>query len=215
MDESRSISNSGETNSGERSSPLRAISRLEETTIIRKSSDVSISGWIATILGFYLFLTGFYNLSRLIAKTDSVPEILEILPGLIEDSPVANNKISVLVLISYAAGLPMFAGSALMAIGALARDTRRLSTERTEEITPNPDEWVVQCTSNRDLFHQVSLILESYNIDLATISQDNTVIDASRASFRDSKHRLLASCVQNPSKGHWLVKVAVNQVDIL
>jgi hypothetical protein len=215
MDESRSISNSGETDSGERSSPLRAISRLEETTIIRKSSDVSISGWIATILGFYLFVTGFYNLSRLIAKTDSVPEILEILPGLIEDSPVANNKISVLVLISYAAGLPMFAGSALMAIGSLARDTRRLSTERTEEITPNPDEWVVHSTSNRDLFHQVSLILKSYNIDLTTISQDNTVIGASRASFRDNKHRLLASCVKNPSKGHWLVKVAVNQVDLL
>ena len=78
---------------------LARISRVVEKSIIRKHYDFAVSGWIATFLGFYLFSTGAYSLVRLITVTDSGDSILRIFPEFIDDSSVAIDKFSVLVLI--------------------------------------------------------------------------------------------------------------------
>jgi hypothetical protein len=109
----------------------------------RKSSDFCFSGWIASILGVYLFATGAFNLIRLIIKTDSGDEILGVFPELVsESSPVARDKLSFIVLLSYLAGIPMFAGSALMSLGSLARSAKGMSTQRVKEVRLGPENWI-------------------------------------------------------------------------
>jgi len=183
------------------------ISRLQEKSIIRKHYDLAVSGWIATFLGFYLFSTGAYGLVRLITVTDSGDSILKIFPEFIDNSSVATDKLSVLVLISYIAGLPMFAGSALMAIGSLARNTSRLSSARTEEIVLNPNEWIVKCNNTQQLFSGVLQILATYNVSSASISKSHSEFRPNSAYINDASQNLVATCSRNTGTGHWLVRI--------
>jgi hypothetical protein len=183
------------------------ISRVEEKSIIRKHYDFAVSGWIATFLGFYLFSTGAYSLVRLITVTDSGDSILKIFPEFIDDSSVATDKFSVLVLMSYVAGLPMFAGSALMAIGSLARNTSRLSSARTEEIFLNPNEWIVKCSNTQQLFSGVLQILATYDVPSASISESLSRFGPDSVYIHDTSQNLVATCSRNAATGDWLVKI--------
>jgi|694.fasta_scaffold26018_7 hypothetical protein len=183
------------------------ISRVEEKSIIRKRYDFAVSGWIATFLGFYLFSTGAYSLVRLITVTDSGDSILKIFPEFIDDSSVATDKLSMLVLVSYIAGMPMFAGSALMAIGSLARNTSRLSSARTEKVA----EWIIRCDTIQQLFSEVLKVLTTYNIPLSEISDNPSNYQSNTAyiNIRDLNSNTLATCIKNTDTGDWHVRVLI------
>jgi hypothetical protein len=176
----------------------------EERTVVKTQSNVAISGWIATLLGFYLFATGSFNLYRLIEKTDSAPEILGVVPELLgTTSPVASDKLSIMVLLSYVAGLPMFAGSALMGLGSLARSAKRSSTKRTYEVLLSSDEWIFKCNTIHELYEEILYLLQRRGRDISTVSLKRSTLVGERAVIRDEHGRYIATFRKDWQTGHW------------
>jgi hypothetical protein len=184
--------------------PSDPLVSCEQRTVVKTQSDLAISGWIATLLGFYLFATGSFNLYRLIEKTDSAPEILGVVPELLgTTSPVASDKLSIMVLLSYVAGLPMFAGSALMGLGSLARSAKRSSTEKRYEVVLSSDEWIFKCSTTHELFQGILDFLQRRGLDITRISLKRSVIYGEKAIIRDENGSYIATFSKDWQTGYW------------
>jgi hypothetical protein len=176
----------------------------EQRTVVKTQSDLAISGSIATLPGFYLFATGSLNLYRLIEKTDSAPKILGVVPELLgTTSPVASDKLSIMVILSYVAGLPMFAGSAIMGLGSLARSAKRSSTKRTYEVVLSSDEWIFKCSTTQELSEAILHLLERHGRDISEISIGDSTFYRERAVIRDQNSRYVATFSKDWQTGYW------------
>lgn len=125
--------------------PTQLVSRNKNSVMEHRSSTTaysrvnggshrpSISGWLAYLLGLYLVGTGVFNVFRLVQAgmnssntDDQGSEMLRQYgsEGLGQFKlDVAG--VSAVIVASYAVGAPIFVGSGLMVLGAIAKDVKR------------------------------------------------------------------------------------------
>jgi hypothetical protein len=178
--------------------------RSVELSFTRTESALAVSGWIATILGIYLFASGFYNLYRLSTKSATEAELQGSIPELIGTSSLGmTDNLSIIILVSYVAGLPIFAGSTLMAIGSLARSAKRLCTSRDVKVKLNSDKWIVGGPTREQRYENMVSHLARFNISSSRLSFNKSFIGDDIAKIRDKDFKIVAIYKKEMRTGFW------------
>lgn len=105
-------------------SPVQEVSK--NSKVSEQSSEanigISFSGWIATLLGLYLVGSGIFNIVKIAQDGGSATE-----QGteMLRQSGIDANAAPLAIVVSYVVGAPIFLGSALLAIGSIARSVKR------------------------------------------------------------------------------------------
>lgn len=86
------------------------------------TTGTSLSGWVATLLGLYLIGSGVFNIAKIIQKGGNTTQQST---ELLRQSGIEPNAAPIAIVISYIVGAPIFLGSALLAIGSIARSIKR------------------------------------------------------------------------------------------
>ena len=86
----------------------------------------SLSGWVATLLGLYLVGTGIFNIIKL---TEAGGRASEQSNQIVKQTGVDPNTYPVVIIVSYIVGAPIFLGSTLLALGSIARSSKRSSPQ--------------------------------------------------------------------------------------
>jgi len=87
-----------------------------------KTTGTSLSGWLATLLGLYLIGSGVFNIAKIIQEGGTTTQQST---ELLRQSGIEPNAAPIAIVISYIVGAPIFLGSALLAIGSIARSAKR------------------------------------------------------------------------------------------
>jgi H+/gluconate symporter-like permease len=87
-----------------------------------KTTGTSLSGWVATLLGLYLIGSGIFNIAKIIQEGGNTTQQST---ELLRQSGIEPNAAPIAIIISYIVGAPIFLGSALLAIGSIARSAKR------------------------------------------------------------------------------------------
>ena len=87
-----------------------------------KTNGTSLSGWVATLLGLYLIGSGVFNIAKIIQEGGNTTQQST---ELLRQSGIEPNAAPIAIVISYIVGAPIFLGSALLAIGSIARSAKR------------------------------------------------------------------------------------------
>jgi hypothetical protein len=120
--EAETISTPVSPREGTPASPDSLHNNSERYPIASSKPLPSLSGWLATLLGIYLIGTGVFNVAKLsqggTADSDQSSQI-------IGQAGVDPNVYPVAIVVSYVVGAPLFLGSALLALGSIARSAKR------------------------------------------------------------------------------------------
>jgi hypothetical protein len=106
---------------------LSPVERMSENSGVSeerstKSTGTSLSGWLATLLGFYLIGSGVFNIAKIAQGGGNATEQSA---EMLRQSGIEANAAPIAIVVSYVVGAPIFLGSALLAIGSIARSVKR------------------------------------------------------------------------------------------
>ena len=87
-----------------------------------KSTRISLSGWLSTFLGLYLIGSGVFNIAKIAQEGGNTTQQST---ELLRQSGIEPNAAPIAIVISYIVGAHIFLGSALLAIGSIARSAKR------------------------------------------------------------------------------------------
>ena len=101
-------------------SPLGLSTNTNEEIVARPS----VSGWLATILGFYLVATGAYTIAQAFNPFGGSSSSLRQTSKFLSDYGLLEENAPVTIVASYVVGAPIFFGVTMMAVGSIARRRR-------------------------------------------------------------------------------------------
>jgi hypothetical protein len=87
-----------------------------------KHTGTSLSGWLASLLGLYLIGSGLFNIAKISQDGGNASQQSA---EMLRQSGIEANSAPIAIIVSYVVGAPIFIGSALLAIGSIARSAKR------------------------------------------------------------------------------------------
>jgi len=103
-------------------SPIKPMYEDEGRPKSGKAGETSLSGWLATLLGLYLIGSGVFNIAKIAQQGGNATQQST---ELLRESGIDPNAAPIAIIVSYIVGAPIFLGSALLAIGSIARSVKR------------------------------------------------------------------------------------------